>query len=81
MIRRRGIADIVSLCNGPGKLSQAMAIDIGLNGLSLDAAPFAISLAEPVTVASGKRIGITRNVDAPWRFGAAGSRFVSRRFP
>ncbi|SCB27310.1 DNA-3-methyladenine glycosylase [Rhizobium lusitanum] len=81
MIRRRGIADIVSLCNGPGKLSQAMAIDIGLNGMSLDAAPFAISLAEPVTVASGKRIGITRNVDAPWRFGAAGSRFVSRRFP
>ncbi|MBM7047816.1 MULTISPECIES: DNA-3-methyladenine glycosylase [Rhizobium] len=81
MIRRRGIADIVSLCNGPGKLSQAMAIDIGLNGMSLDAAPFVISLAEPVTVASGKRIGIARNVDAPWRFGAAGSRFVSRRFP
>ena len=81
MIRRRGMADIVSLCNGPGKLSQALVIDIGLNGLSLDEAPFAFSLAEPLVVVSGKRIGITKNVDPLWRFGAAGSRFVSRRFP
>ena len=80
MIGRRGMADIVSLCNGPGKLSQALAIDIGLNGLSLDAKPFAISLAEPVAIVSGKRIGITKNVEPLWRFGAAGSRFLSRRF-
>ncbi|MFK0165553.1 DNA-3-methyladenine glycosylase [Rhizobium sp. NPDC090279] len=80
MIRRRGLADIVSLCNGPGKLSQALAVDIGLNGRSLDAAPFSISLAEPVPVVTDKRIGITKNVDPFWRFGAAGSRFVSRRF-
>lgn len=81
MIQRRGLADIVSLCSGPGKLSQAMAIDIGLNGLSLDEAPLAFSLAEPLNVVSGKRIGITKNVEPLWRFGAAGSRFVSRRFP
>ncbi|AYG66280.1 MULTISPECIES: DNA-3-methyladenine glycosylase [unclassified Rhizobium] len=81
MIRRRGLADIVSLCNGPGKLSQALAVDISLDGRSLDAAPFSISLAEPVPVVSGKRIGITKNIDPLWRFGAAGSRFVSRRFP
>ncbi|MBN8952014.1 MULTISPECIES: DNA-3-methyladenine glycosylase [unclassified Rhizobium] len=81
MIRRRGLADVVSLCNGPGKLSQALAVDIGLNGRSLDAAPFSFSLAEPVPVVADKRIGITKNVDPLWRFGAAGSRFVSRRFP
>ncbi|NLS15937.1 DNA-3-methyladenine glycosylase [Rhizobium sp. P40RR-XXII] len=80
MIRRRGLADIVSLCNGPGKLSQALDVDISLDGHSLDAAPFSMSLAEPVPVVSGKRIGITKNIDPLWRFGAAGSRFVSRRF-
>ncbi len=81
MIRRRGLADIVSLCNGPGKLSQALAVDVTLDGRSLDALPFSLSLAEPVPIVSGKRIGITKNVDQPWRFGALGSRFVSRRFP
>jgi DNA-3-methyladenine glycosylase len=81
MIRRRGLADIVSLCNGPGKLSQALAIDISLDGRSLDVPPFSLSIAEPVPVVSGKRIGITKNIDPLWRFGAAGSRFVSRRFP
>lgn len=81
MTRRRGLADIVSLCNGPGKLSQALAIDISLDGGALDAAPFAISRAEPVAIVAGKRIGITKNIDPLWRFGAAGSRFLSRRFP
>lgn len=81
MVRRRGLADIVALCSGPGKLAQALAVDIGLNGMPLDKAPFAFSLAEPVAIVSGKRIGITKNIDPLWRFGAAGSRFVSRRFP
>ncbi|MGY5803110.1 DNA-3-methyladenine glycosylase [Rhizobium hainanense] len=81
MIRRRGLDDIVSLCNGPGKLSQALAVDISLDGRALDAMPFAVSLAEPVAIVAGKRIGITKNVDPLWRFGAVGSRFVSRRFP
>jgi DNA-3-methyladenine glycosylase len=81
MIRRRGVADIVELCSGPGKLTQALGVDIGLNGLALDAKPFEIALAEPIAIVTGKRIGITKNIDPLWRFGAAGSRFVSRRFP
>ncbi|AYG59169.1 DNA-3-methyladenine glycosylase [Rhizobium jaguaris] len=81
MIGRRGVADRVDLCNGPGKLTQALGVDISLNGLALDAAPFEIALAEPVQVVAGKRIGITKNVEPLWRFGAAGSRFASRRFP
>ncbi|HEY0124798.1 MAG TPA: DNA-3-methyladenine glycosylase [Rhizobium sp.] len=81
MIHRRGTVDIAALCSGPGKLAQALGIDIGQNGLVLDGAPFEIALAEPLALVTGKRIGITKNVDPLWRFGAAGSRFVSRRFP
>ncbi|EJK81825.1 DNA-3-methyladenine glycosylase [Rhizobium sp. AP16] len=81
MIQRRGTADIAALCSGPGKLTQAMGINISLNGRALDAAPFEFSPAEPLSVVAGKRIGISRNVDPLWRFGAVGSRFVSRRFP
>jgi DNA-3-methyladenine glycosylase len=81
MIRRRGVTDFVDLCNGPGKLTQALGVDISLNGLALDAVPFEFALAEPTPVVAGKRIGITKNIDPLWRFGAASSRFVSRRFP
>lgn len=81
MIERRGLEAVVQLCNGPGKLSQALSVDLSLNGRFLDAPPFELLAAEPVSTVSGKRIGITKNVDPLWRFGAAGSRFVSRRFP
>lgn len=81
MIERRRTADIRQLCSGPGKLTQALGIDISLNGIGLDHAPFALSEGAATPVVAGKRIGITRNIDAPWRFGALGSGFVSRRFP
>jgi len=80
MIHRRGTVDMTALCSGPGKLAQALGIDIGQNGLALDEAPFEITLAEPMAVVAGKRIGISKNIDPLWRFGAAGSRFISRRF-
>jgi DNA-3-methyladenine glycosylase len=81
MIARRGTGNIAQLCSGPGKLSQAMGIDIGLDGRSLDQPPFEVAEAASVPVATGQRIGITRNIEAPWRFGALGSRFLSRKFP
>lgn len=81
MIERRGSASINQLCSGPGKLTQAMGIDISLNGLGLDGQPFELSEAASVPVSIGRRIGITRNIEAPWRFGALGSRFLSRKFP
>ncbi|MFP5390081.1 MAG: DNA-3-methyladenine glycosylase [Gammaproteobacteria bacterium] len=81
MQERRGVEDIRMLCSGPGKLCQALGITRAHNAMSLAEAPFALaSAAEPFEVVSGPRIGISKAVDVPWRFGAAGSRFLSRPF-
>lgn len=70
-----------NLCSGPGKLAQALAVGPALNGLPLDAPPFDLSPAPAVAkIATGPRIGITKAADLPWRFGLAGSPFLSRRF-
>ena len=71
------------LCGGPGRVCAALGLDGTLDGRPLDASPFTLSSREgpapPVVV--GPRIGITRAVDTPWRFGLAGSGFLSRPFP
>ena len=80
---RRGMEDARMLCSGPGKLCQAMGVTRAHNGLALTAAPFElIARAEEVevAVAVGPRIGISKAVELPWRFGEAGSRFLSRPF-
>ncbi|THD82011.1 MAG: DNA-3-methyladenine glycosylase [Phenylobacterium sp.] len=82
MRERRGVQDVRQLCSGPGKLCQALAVTHAHNGLSLAEPPFDLIPRErepPLLV--GPRIGITRAVDLPWRFGLAGSRFLSRPFP
>ncbi len=81
MRRRRGIDDERLLCAGPGRLGQALGIGPGHDGLPLDEPPFELQVDSTVwPVVTGVRIGITRAKDMPWRFGLAGSRFVSRRF-
>src|ERR1700753_1398910 len=42
MQRRRGLQDERSLCSGPGKLTEALAITHAQNGLALDAPPIAL---------------------------------------
>jgi len=79
--RRGGLADRL-LCAGPGRLCQALGIDGSHDGLPLDAPPFQLEPATAgVAVVQGPRIGITRAREVPWRFGMAGSRYLSRRFP
>src|SRR6266481_4903770 len=78
MRRRRGVRDDRLLCSGPGRLCEALGITHAHNGLVLDAPPFELRRpTEPVEVAVGPRIGITKAVDQPWRYGLKGSRFVS----
>ena len=80
--RRVGEAD---LCSGPGKLTQALGVGLCHNGSALASGPVRIGprageWCEPSLVV-GTRIGITRAVDLPWRFCAAGNRHVSRPRP
>jgi DNA-3-methyladenine glycosylase len=81
MRRRRGLHDERALCSGPGKLCEALGITIKTSELPLDAPPFALHarIAKPEIVA-GVRIGITKAVDLPWRFGSKGSKFLSKPF-
>jgi len=82
MRERRGLDDVRLLCSGPGRLTQALAITREHDGLPLDRPPFELrARPAPAAVVVGPRIGITRAVDLPWRYGLAGSRFVSRPFP
>jgi DNA-3-methyladenine glycosylase len=81
MQARRGLQDARLLCSGPGRVGEALAITRELNGLPLDQPPFEVLQAsEAVEVVSGPRIGISKAMHVPWRFGLAGSRFLSRRF-
>ena len=82
MQERRGQTAPRLLCAGPGRLCQALGIDRQHDGLSLSEPPFRVSLPlERCPVEAGKRIGITKAADQPWRFGLQGSPHLSRRFP
>jgi DNA-3-methyladenine glycosylase len=81
MGRRRGTSVERLLCSGPGRLCQALAVTQAHNGLRLDRAPFALYVrAEAVELVAGPRIGISKAVERPWRYGLAGSPFLSRPF-
>ncbi|HEY5694857.1 MAG TPA: DNA-3-methyladenine glycosylase [Gaiellaceae bacterium] len=81
MRERRGLEAPRALCSGPGKLCQALGITRVHDGLSLDEPPFELLARESEPpLAVGPRIGITRAVEQPWRYGHAGSPFLSRRF-
>jgi DNA-3-methyladenine glycosylase len=80
MRARRGVSELRKLCPGPGRLCQALSITRAApDGVPLDRPPFLLSRAEGGrAVVSGRRIGITKGVDTPWRFGLKGSPYLSR---
>ena len=85
MKERRGRDEVEGLCSGPGKLTEALGVDLSLNGADLLAPPFAL---EPATgawaaaeVVTGPRIGITKAAELPWRYSVSGSRYVSKPWP
>jgi DNA-3-methyladenine glycosylase len=78
MAGRRGTADPRLLCSGPGRLSQALGLTGEHDGLALDQPPFELYSGPAIEIAVGPRIGLTKAVERPWRYGEAGSRFLSR---
>jgi DNA-3-methyladenine glycosylase len=81
MRRRRGVTDERLLCSGPGRLGEALGITDAQYGLPLDNPPFEIfARVDDVEVAVGLRIGLTKAIEHPWRYGLSGSRFVSKPF-
>jgi DNA-3-methyladenine glycosylase len=79
MRARRGFDEERLLCSGPGRLCQALGVTGEHDGLALDRAPFDLREAGSVAnVVRGPRVGISRAVDLPWRYGLAGSRYLSR---
>ena len=82
MSKRRGLADPRLLCSGPGRLCQALGVTIDLDGLPLDAPPFALQARRTAAeVAAVPRIGITKAAELPWRYALRGSRYLSRGLP
>lgn len=83
MRERRGGKPDHELCSGPGKLTEALGIDLGDNEADLTREPFLLTPPEgaPPEVVTGPRIGITKAVERPWRFCAAGNRYVSKPWP
>ena len=81
MRRRRGVTEERLLCSGPGRLCEALRITHAQNGRALDEPPFALfARPDEVEVIAGPRIGITKAVEKPWRYGLKGSRFLSKPF-
>lgn len=85
MRERRGLEPIEQLCSGPGKLTQALGVELGENDTPLTGGgPIAVhprpTAWGDVELDAGPRIGITKAVELPWRFCARGSRHLSRRY-
>ena len=80
----RGVDD---LCSGPGKLTQALGVEMAENGTSLLDGPVVIRPAkhelesDPLQIVEGIRVGITKAVELPWRFCLAENPHVSRPHP
>ncbi len=82
MRERRGVEAVRQLCSGPGKLTQALGIGLEFNDTDLLRGPILVS-GRPrawrnAAIEVDVRVGITKAAELPWRFVAAGSRYVSR---
>lgn len=81
--RRPRARRLTDLCSGPGKLCAALGIDGIHSGLDLfdPLSPVRLELRPPCAaggeIRCGVRVGISKAVDAPWRFALAASAHVS----
>lgn len=81
MMERRGTDNLRLLCSGPGKLTQALGVDKSHDGSSLFQPPFFLEeYGGTPQISVGPRIGLTKGIETPWRFGLKGSAFLSKKF-
>ncbi|MBW8058999.1 MAG: DNA-3-methyladenine glycosylase [Solirubrobacterales bacterium] len=84
MRARRGGRAARDLCSGPGRLTEALGVGLDDNGADLASEPFLLQPRQGGwggEIVAGRRVGITKAVERPWRFSVAGSPFVSRPRP
>ncbi|MFH1017277.1 MAG: DNA-3-methyladenine glycosylase [Pseudomonadota bacterium] len=84
MCRRRKKRRVTDLASGPGKLSQALAIDRKLNGADLGGKALWIEMdpkRERISRTRSGRVGISAATELQYRFYIAGSPFVSKGRP
>lgn len=83
MTARRGMRSLHELCNGPGKLCQAMGIGMSDYGADLESAVVWVEDDGFVVqdVESGGRVGISAAIDLPLRFFLPRNPFVSPARP
>jgi DNA-3-methyladenine glycosylase len=79
--QRRGMTG-VNVTNGPGKICQALDIDVRLSGHDLSQPPIRLiqrpALADD-RITTGPRIGISKAVHELRRFYIAGNQYVSKK--
>lgn len=81
MAERRRLLNPALFCSGPGRLCQALGLNGGHNAMALTQPPFMLlPRREEPPIIAGPRIGITKAVERPWRFGWQGSKFLSKKF-
>jgi DNA-3-methyladenine glycosylase len=82
---RRGLDRAQDLCSGPGKLTQALGIELHHNGTWLSSDEVLIGPRDGAwtdpTIVVGPRVGINRATELPWRFCVADNHCVSRPRP
>lgn len=78
MRKRRGGRPDRELASGPGRLTAALGITHEHNGLTLGGDVVVKGRLGEERVVAGPRIGISKAVDVPWRYGRAESRYLSR---
>lgn len=81
MRKRRGLRPDRDLCSGPGKLTEALGIDLSENGADLTRDPYLLlppSEDWKGEIVTGPRIGITKATERPWRFCAADNPHISK---
>lgn len=78
--RRGGVADRL-LCAGPGRLCQALGMNVELDGRPMAGSDVVVTDGTPPppeAIVATPRIGITRAAEWPLRFALKGSRYLSR---